>query len=61
MGIISALGSLFLMIIGLWKFFARKNRERRKNAEDAQKLVQEGTDENNPSKVVAGFNRINRL
>ena len=60
MSIFSALSGLFLIIIGLWKFFGRKNRERRKNADEARKLTESGIKNNDASEISAGFDRINR-
>ena len=35
--ILGIIGSLLLMIIGIWKYFGRKNAEKRKLAEQARK------------------------
>ena len=60
MSIFSALSGLLLIIIGVWKYFSRKNRERRKNADEARKLTESGIKNNDASEISAGFDRINR-
>lgn len=54
-GIVAAIGSLFLIVIGLWKHFGRKAEYKRKMAEDAQKKVNDGVDSGNTSDITSGF------
>ena len=57
----AALSGLFAVVIGVWKFFGRKRRDNRKAAEDAQKTLEKGVKERDPSKITAGFNRSNGI
>jgi len=56
----AAIGSFLLIIIGLWKYFGRKNEERRKNAEQAKKDIDKaGTASGNESDILDGFGHLN--
>ena len=58
---LAVIGSLFAMIIGIWKYYGRKAKERRDLIDAATKQVKEGIDEKDPSKITGGFDRINRI
>lgn len=55
---LAVIGSLFAMIIGLWKFFGRKAAEKRARIDAADKQFQEGMKERDPSKITAGLTDI---
>lgn len=59
-GLLGLLAGVLAVIVGVWKLFGRKNREKRKRAEEGQKLFEEGAKEDDPSKITAGFSRIKR-
>lgn len=56
---LAVIGSLFAMIIGLWKFFSRKNQEKRTRIANAEKQFQEGVKDRDPSKILGSADRIN--
>ncbi len=56
---LAVIGSLFAIIIGLWKFFGRKAREKRERLDAASKQFKEGMDERDPSKITSANDRIN--
>jgi len=56
---LAVIGSLFAMIIGLWKFFGRKAKEKRERIEKANNLFEEGINERDPSKITASNSRLN--
>jgi ABC-type nickel/cobalt efflux system permease component RcnA len=55
LGIIS---SVLLMVIGVWKMFSRKAAERRKQAEQARKDLDEANKNDDPGKFLDGFGRL---
>lgn len=57
---LAVVGSFLAIITGLWKFFSRRNRQRRKLADEAMKLGKEGVDESNTSKLTASLSRLKR-
>lgn len=56
---VTTIGSLFAIIIGLWKFFSRKSADKRVRIEEANKQFQEGMAERDPSKIIGSNDRIN--
>lgn len=58
--IIALVLGIIAVISGLWKYFGRKSKEKRERIDAAKKISDEGRTERDPSKVTAGFNRINR-
>lgn len=57
--ILGIIGSVLLMIIGLWKYFGRKNAERRKQAEQARKdLDNANKPDGTPSDFLDAFGRM---
>lgn len=56
--ILVIVGSLLAIIIGLWKHFSRRNAEKRKQAEQAQKDLENANKNNNPSDFLDGFGRL---
>ncbi len=57
--ILGIISSVLLMIIGLWKYFGRKNTEKRKQAEQARKdLDNANKDTGTPSDFLDGFGRL---
>jgi len=55
LGIIS---SVCAMVIGLWKFFAGKERRIRKKEEEGLKNAKEGNSSGDSSKLTAGVTRM---
>ena len=55
----AVIASLFAMIIGVWKFFGRKSKEKRERINEADKLHKEGMAERDPSKITAANSRLN--
>jgi uncharacterized YccA/Bax inhibitor family protein len=56
--ILTLIGTILSCVIGLWKYFGRKASETRANVTSAQSMVQEGLNENDISKITAGFARL---
>jgi hypothetical protein len=57
--ILGIIGSVLLMIIGLWKYFGRKNAERRKQAEQARKDMDNAKKpDGTPSDFLDAFGRL---
>lgn len=58
--VFSTLGALALCVLGLMKYFNRKNREKRRRIDAADKLGKEGIKERDTSKIMAALNRLRR-
>jgi len=50
--------SLLAIITGIWKYFGRKAAERRKQAEQARKDMDEANQNDDPGKFLDGFGRL---
>lgn len=61
LAIVSAIGSLLLCIIGLWKYFARKAKYRREMADAAKKKLDSAVDGGDTSAITTAFDSISRL
>ena len=55
--ILGIVGSLLLCIIGLWKYFGRKNEFQRKQAEQAKKDLEKANEDDDPSSFLDAFGR----
>ena len=58
--LLTVIGSLLAIIIGLWKFFTSRARAEQKRKEDAANEIKQGINENDPSKITGGFDSLNR-
>ena len=57
--ILAVIGSLLAIVIGLWKYFGRKNTEKRKQAEQAKKDMENAKKEDGtPSDFLDSFGRL---
>jgi hypothetical protein len=57
--ILTIIGSVLAIVIGLWKYFGRKNAEKRKQAEQARKdLDNANKPDGTPSDFIDGFGRL---
>jgi ABC-type nickel/cobalt efflux system permease component RcnA len=56
--ILGIISSVLLMIIGLWKYFGRKNAEQRKQAEQARKDMDNAKKNDSPSDFLDAFGRM---
>jgi hypothetical protein len=57
--ILAIIGSVLAIIIGLWKYFGRRNAEKRKQAEQARKdLDAANKPDGTPSDLLDGFGRL---
>lgn len=61
MSIVAVIGSILTIIIGVWRFVARRNSQVRKEAETAKQQLKEGLDEKDTSKITASFDRVRRI
>ena len=59
--ICSALCAVISLIVGIWKYFSRKNRELRRMADAAAEEITVGLADNNPSLITAGLDRLARM
>ena len=55
--ILGIIASVLAMIIGLWKYFGRKNEFKRKQAEQAEKDLDNAIKNDSPSDFLDGFGR----
>jgi len=58
--ILTVIGSILIIVIGLWKYFTSKARVKQKRKEAAANEIKQGMDENDPSKITGGFDNLNR-
>jgi preprotein translocase subunit YajC len=58
---LAVIGSILACIIGLWKYFGRKAAERRKQAEQAMKELDEAEKNKDTSGITSAVDDINRL
>ena len=56
--ILSVIGSGLLIIIGLWKYFGRKNEEKRRLADEARKDLDAAKKNDSPSDFLDSFGRM---
>jgi H+/gluconate symporter-like permease len=56
--ILAIIGSVLAIIIGLWKYFGRKNAEKRRQAEQARKDLDNAKEKDDPSSFLDGFGRV---
>ena len=57
--ILTIIGSVLAIIIGLWKYFSRKNAEKRKQVEQARKDLDNANKPNGTSSdFLDGFGRL---
>jgi len=56
--ILAILGSILVIIIGLWNYLKRKNEYKRKQAEQAKKDLDNANKNNSPSDFIDGFGRL---
>lgn len=57
--LLTVIGSVLAIIIGLWKYFGRKNAEKRKQAEQARKdLDNANKPDGTSSDFIDGFGRL---
>lgn len=54
-----AIGSLLLIIIGLWKYFTGKARAKQKRKEEGLDEAKQGIKEQDTSKITGGIDDIN--
>ena len=59
--ILTIIGSVFAIIIGLWKYFGRKNTERRKLADEARDKLNEAQNNSNKSDLLDAWDRAKRM
>jgi hypothetical protein len=59
--ILTIIGSILAIAIGLWKYFGHKNAEKRKQLEQAEKDLEDAKKNNDVSAITAAISRINRL
>jgi len=57
--ILAIIGSILAIIIGLWKKFCRIAAEKRKQAEQARKDLDNAKKNDSPSDFLDGFGRLN--
>ena len=61
MNLLTVIGSILAIIIGLWRYFGQKNAERRRQLEQAEKDLEDAKKNGDISAITAIVSRINRL
>lgn len=56
--IFTIIASILACIIGVWKYFGRKAAEKRKQAEQARKDLDEANKNDDPSSFLDAFGRV---
>jgi len=56
--ILTIIGSVLAIINGLWKYYGRKNAEKRKQAEQAKKDMENAKKNDSPSDFLDSFGRL---
>lgn len=56
--LLGIIGSVLLMVIGIWKYFSRKSKYRREQAEQAKKDLDEANKNDDPGKLLDAFGRM---
>jgi len=56
--LLAVIVGIITMITGLWRYFGRKAKERRKLAEQARKDLDEANKNDDPSSFLDGFGRM---
>jgi len=59
--ILAIIGSVLAIIIGLWRYFGRRNAEKRKQAEQARKDLEDAEKNGDISGITSAVDDINRL
>jgi hypothetical protein len=59
--ILGIIGTVLLMIIGIWKYYGRKNAERRKLADEAGDKLKEAQKTGNKSDYLDAWDRAKRM
>ena len=57
--ILGIIGSMLLIVIGLWKYFANKGRAKQKRKDDALNEIKDGIDKKDPSEITGGIDNLN--
>jgi hypothetical protein len=58
--ILAIIASVLTIAIGLWRYFTGKEKEKQKKKQEAANDIKQGVEENDPSKITGGFDRLNR-
>ena len=58
--ILGIISGILACVIGVWRLFTRKAKERRKRIDEAEKIIHEGIDSGDVSRINAGINRLRR-
>jgi len=61
MNIIAVVGLVLSCAIGIWKYFGRRNKEKRRLADEARKKLDEAKENDSESDFLDGFDNINRV
>ena len=56
--ILSLIGAVFSMVIGLWKFFGRKAQEKRARIDVADTQIQKGLQDASPAELISGIDAL---
>ena len=56
--VLAIIGSVLAMIIGLWKFFSRRARYKRKQVEQAKEDMKNAKKNDSPSDFLDSFGRL---
>lgn len=59
--ILAIIASAFTLAIGLFKYFASKDKEMKEKIAKAEKAIEDGINGKDPSSITRGFDRIRRM
>ena len=57
--ILEIIGSILLIVIGLWKYFANKGRAKQKRKDDALNGIQQGIKDKDSSEITGSIDNLN--
>jgi uncharacterized membrane protein len=59
--VLTIIGSVLAIIIGLWKFFRGKAAEKVRKAQEANNEIKQGVDNRDPNLINSGNSDLNRM
>ena len=59
--ILGIISSVLAMVIGVWRYYGRRNRTKRKLADEAEKKLDKAHKDKNKSDLLDSWDNINRM
>ena len=60
-GIVAAIGTLLALLLAVWNWWMKKQDEKRKLADEAQKMLEDGIAAGDTTLITSAFARLRRL